>query len=55
MGLFTFLTGFELYYAALDQSIAMLAALAALNLALALAVAYLAQARRAAQYVLKDD
>ena len=47
MGLFTFLTGFELYYAALDQSIAMLASLAALNLAVALAIAYLAQVRRA--------
>lgn len=55
MGLFTFLTGFELYYAALDQSIAMLAAMAALNLALALAIAYLAQARRASFYVLNDD
>ena len=55
MGLFTFLTGFELYYAALDQSIAMLAALAALNLAVALAVAYLAQARRASAYILIDD
>lgn len=55
MGLFTFLTGFELYYAALDQSIAMLVALAALNLAVALAIAYLAQARRAAWYALIDD
>lgn len=55
MGLFTFLAGFELYYAALDQSIAMLAALAALNLALALAVAYLAQARRSSWYALNDD
>jgi hypothetical protein len=54
MGLFTFLTGFELYYAALDQSIAMLAALAALNLAIALAVAYLAQARRASLYILNE-
>lgn len=55
MGLFTFLTGFELYYAALDQSIAMLAALAALNLTLALAVAYLAQARRASWFAQLDD
>jgi hypothetical protein len=55
MGLFTFLTGFELYYAALDQSVAMLAALAALNLALALAIAYLAQVRRASWYTLIDD
>jgi len=55
MGLFTFLTGFELYYAALDQSIAMLAAFAALNLAVALAIAYLAQVRRASWYTLIDD
>ena len=55
MGLFTFLTGFELYYAALDQSIAMLVALAALNFAVALAIAYLAQARRASWYALTDD
>jgi hypothetical protein len=55
MGLFTFLTGFELYYAALDQSVTMLAALAALNLAVALAIAYLAQVRRASWYTLTDD
>ena len=55
MGLFTFLTGFELYYAALDQSIAMLAAMAALNFAVALAIAYLAQVRRASWYTLIDD
>lgn len=55
MGLFTFLTGFELYYAALDQSISMLAALAALNLAVALAIAYLAQVGRASWYTLIDD
>jgi hypothetical protein len=55
MGLFTFLTGFELYYAALDQSVAMLGALAALNFAVALAIAYLAQVRRASWYTLIDD
>jgi len=55
MGLFTFLTGFELYYAALDQSVAMLAALAALNFAVALAIAYLSQVRRAYWYKLIDD
>ena len=55
MGLFTFLTGFELYYAALDQSVTMLAVLAALNLALALAIAYLAQVRHASWYSLTDD
>lgn len=55
MGLFTFLAGFELYYAALDQSIAMLAALAGLNLAVALAIAYLAQVRHASVYLLNND
>lgn len=54
MGLFTFLIGFELYYSALEQSVAMLAALAGLNLALAVAIAYLTQARRAAWYALID-
>ena len=52
MGLFTFLIGFELYYSALEQSVAMLAALTGLNLALAVAIAYLTQARRAAWYAL---
>jgi hypothetical protein len=55
MALFTFLTGFELYYAALEQSIAMLAALAALNFALALAISYLSQARLASWYKLLND
>jgi len=55
MALFTFLTGFELYYAALEQSIAMLAALAALNFALALAISYLSQARLASRYTLIND
>ena len=55
MGLFTFLAGFELYYATLDQSIAMLAALSGLNLAVALAVAYLAQVRHASIYLLSND
>jgi hypothetical protein len=55
MSLFTFLTGFELYYAALEQSIAMLAALAALNLALALAISYLSQARLSSFYELVND
>ncbi|MCP4425974.1 MAG: hypothetical protein GY803_15890 [Chloroflexi bacterium] len=48
LGLFILMTGFELYYSALEQSAALLAALAAANLALALAVAYLTQARYAA-------
>jgi len=55
MGLFTFLIGFELYYAALDQSVPMLAAFAALDFAVALAISYLAQARRASWFVLIDD
>ncbi len=55
MALFTFLTGFELYYAALEQSVAMLVALAALNFALALAVSYLSQARLVSWYALSND
>jgi hypothetical protein len=55
MGFFTFLTGFELYYAGLNQSVSMLAAFAALNLVAALAVAFLAQVRRASLYLLNDD
>lgn len=55
MSLFTFLTGFELYYAALDQTIVMLAILAGLNLIVALAVSYLSQGRRASWYNLIND
>lgn len=55
MGLYTFLTGFELYYATLEQSIVMLAALAAFNMTIALAVAYLSQAQKASWYLLNDD
>lgn len=47
MSLFTFLTGFELYYSVLDTAVATLAILAGLNLALAIAVALLAQIRQA--------
>ena len=47
MGVFMFLSGFELFYSALEQSVAMLAALAAVNLIVALVIAYLAQARHA--------
>lgn len=47
MGAFMFLTGFELFYSNLDQSVAALMILAAVNLAVALAVSYLAQARYA--------
>lgn len=47
MGLLTFLMGFELFYSALDQSVAMLALLSAAELAVALVLAYLTQARHA--------
>ena len=46
MGAFMFLTGFALFYSSLDQSLAALGLLAAVNLVVALAVSYLAQARR---------
>lgn len=45
MGLLTFLTGFELFYSGLEQSVLMLAFLAAANLVIALVVSYLSQAR----------
>ncbi len=45
MGVLSFLTGFELYFAALDQSTRTLAALAALNLVVALIISYLIQRR----------
>jgi len=47
LGVFLFLSGFELFYSALEQSIAMLAALAAVNLVTVLVIAYLTQARHA--------
>ncbi|HSG16786.1 MAG TPA: hypothetical protein VLE70_10765 [Anaerolineae bacterium] len=47
LGLLTFLTGFELFYSALEQSVAMLGLLGAVNLAIALTIAYLTQARHA--------
>jgi hypothetical protein len=47
MGLLTLLSGFELFYSALEQSVAMLAALAALNLTIAVVVGFLMQARHA--------
>ncbi len=43
MGVLTFLTGFELYFAAIDQGTRTLAVLAALDFAVALAASYLAQ------------
>jgi hypothetical protein len=45
MGLLVFLTGFGLFYGFLDQSLAMTVALIVAQLVVALAVAYLAQAR----------
>jgi hypothetical protein len=47
LGIFLLLAGFELYYSVLEQSVAMLAALAAANLVLALVITYLTQARHA--------
>ncbi len=47
MGLLTFLTGFELFYSGLEQSVLMLAFLAVANLMVALVVSYLTQARHA--------
>ena len=56
MSVFTFLTGFELYLAALDQSTRTLAILAALNFIVALIVAYLTQRRYAhAEVALNHD
>jgi hypothetical protein len=45
MGLLMVLSGFELFYCAIEQSPAMLGALAAANLLIALAIAYVVQAR----------
>jgi hypothetical protein len=47
MGLLTFMTGFELFYNNLEQSVAMLVFLAFANLILALAISYLTQTRHA--------
>ena len=47
MGLLTFFTGFELFYSGLEQSVLMLAFLAAANLTIALVISYLTQARHA--------
>jgi hypothetical protein len=45
LGLLLAMTGFELFYSLVDQSIAMTLALAAANLVIALVISYLAQAR----------
>lgn len=47
LGVLMFMTGVELYYSVLEQSIAMLALLAIGNLVLALVISYLTQARHA--------
>ncbi|MCL4263401.1 MAG: hypothetical protein KJ069_09305 [Anaerolineae bacterium] len=47
MGVLMFLSGFELYFSALAQSAALLAALAALNLLTAVVISYLVQRRYA--------
>jgi hypothetical protein len=45
LGLLTFLTGAELFYSALEQSVAILGLLGVANLIVALVIAYLTQAR----------
>lgn len=45
MGLLTFMTGFELFYHAVEQSIAMLVLLSIVELIIVLSIAYLIQAR----------
>ncbi|GMQ78909.1 MAG: hypothetical protein BMS9Abin02_1456 [Anaerolineae bacterium] len=52
LGLLTFMTGFELFYSSLEQSVAMLVMLAVTNLILALAISYLVQARHAYRQLL---
>lgn len=52
LGLLTFLTGFELFYSALEQSVAMLGLLGVVNLTVVLVIAYLTQARHAYQALL---
>jgi len=47
MGLLTFMTGFELFYSGLEQSVLMLVFLATANLVMALVISYLTQARHA--------
>ena len=47
MGLLTFMTGFELFYNNLEQSVAMIIFLALANLTLALTISYLTQTRHA--------
>lgn len=51
IGLLMFMAGFELFYHALEQSVLMLAALAATNLVLALAISYLVQVRHSPEAI----
>lgn len=52
LGLLTFMTGAELAYGALEQSVAMLGLLGVANLVVTLVIAYLTQARHAYQALL---
>lgn len=52
LGMLTFLTGIELFYSALEQSVAMLGLLGAVNIAIVLVIAYLTQARHSYQAIL---
>jgi hypothetical protein len=52
LGLLTFMSGAELFYSALEQSVAMIGMLAVANLCLALVIAYLTQTRHAYQALL---
>lgn len=52
LGLLTFLTGFELFYSAVEQSVAMLGLLGIVNITVVLVIAYLTQARHAYQAIL---
>jgi hypothetical protein len=52
LGIFMFLSGFELFFSALEQSVVMLAALAGLNLLVALVISYLVQRRYAIRAIL---
>jgi len=47
VGILTFLNGFELFYSALEQSVAILVALSAVQLMVTLVISYLTQARHA--------
>jgi hypothetical protein len=52
MGVLMFLSGFELFFSALEQSVVMLAALTAVNLLVAIVISYLMQRRYAVRAIL---